>query len=168
LRRPAVPRRAALLGAAGLLSGCTTIENWVLPPRPRLPGERDTVLAADPLLQPDEGLEAEPVVLPPPEPRADWPQMGGGADHMPGHPAAGERLTVAWTASLGSGASARQRLVAQPVISDGTVFGMPPARSRRSMPRPAGAAGASMRGPRKIAMAAWAADWRSRAIGWSP
>jgi outer membrane protein assembly factor BamB len=119
-----VPRRAALLGAAGLLSGCTTIENWVLPPRPRLPGERDTVLAADPLLQPDEGLEAEPVVLPPPEPRADWPQMGGGADHMPGHPAAGERLTVAWTASLGSGASARQRLVAQPVISDGTVFGM--------------------------------------------
>jgi outer membrane protein assembly factor BamB len=117
-------RRAGLLGAGALLAGCSTIEGWVLPPRPRLPGERDAVLAADSLLQPDEGMQGEAVVLPPPEPMPDWPQAGGNAGNLPGHPAVAERLTLAWTASLGDGGSSRQRLLAQPVVADGTVFGI--------------------------------------------
>lgn len=124
MSRPPLRRRHALLGAAVTLGGCSTIEGWFLPGQPRLPGERDAILAADPLLQPDEGLEAEPVQLPPPEPRADWPQAGGGPTHLQGHPAAGERLTIAWSASIGSGSSTRQRLLALPVVADGTVYAM--------------------------------------------
>jgi outer membrane protein assembly factor BamB len=124
-----VKRRAALLGAAtlggaGLLGGCSTLEGWFLPARPRLPGERDAILAADSLLQPDPGLDAEPVTLPPPDARADWPQQGGNAANAPGHPAAADRLAVAWTASFGSGAGSRQRLLAQPVVAGGLVFAM--------------------------------------------
>lgn len=118
-------RRALLAGAAGTLGGCSTVEGWFLPGRPKLPGERDSVLqSGESLLQPDEGLEAEAVVLPPPEPRTDWPQAGGGPSHEQGHPAAGDRLVVAWTADLGTGSSARRRIMASPVIAGGTIYAM--------------------------------------------
>ena len=113
-------RRMALLGAAGTLSGCSTIEGWFFPPRVKLQGERDAVLAGETLLQPDDGLEAEQVILPPPDPQADWPQAGGGPTHLQEHPAAGDRLTVAWSTSLGSGSSTRQRILAQPIVAPGT------------------------------------------------
>lgn len=124
--RPPHGRRAALLaGGALALGGCSTIEGWVAPGRPRLPGERDAVLATtESLLRPDEGLEAEPVVLPAPEPREDWPQAGGGPSHEQGHPAASAQLAVAWTGDLGRGASTRQRLLALPVVAGGTVYAM--------------------------------------------
>jgi len=124
VRPRALSRRMAMLGAAGTLSGCSTIEGWFFPPRVKLPGERDTVLAGETLLQPDDGMDAEQVMLPPPDPRPDWPQAGGGPTHLQEHPAAGERLTVAWTTSLGSGSSARQRILAQPVVADGVVYAM--------------------------------------------
>lgn len=119
-------RRLALLGGGALgLGGCSTIEGWVLPARPKLPGERDTVLeSGDSLLQADEGLEGEQVVLPAPEPREDWPQAGGGPSHLQGNPAAADQLGVAWTADLGRGSSSRQRLLAQPVVAGGTVYAM--------------------------------------------
>ncbi|MCC7284416.1 MAG: PQQ-binding-like beta-propeller repeat protein [Acetobacteraceae bacterium] len=127
MQGPAAPRasrRLALMAAAGALSGCSTVEGWFFPPRVKLPGERDAVLAGETLLQPDDGMEAEQVMLPPPDPRPDWPQAGGGPAHLQEHPAAGERLAVAWTANLGSGSSARQRILALPVLADGVVYAM--------------------------------------------
>lgn len=120
----AAGRRAALLGAAGLLGGCTSLERWLFPPRATLPGERDRVLQAEALLQPDPSLEADAVQLPPPEERADWPQTMGDPQHVPGHPAASERLAIAWTANAGTGATGRRPMLAQPVVAGGRVFAM--------------------------------------------
>jgi outer membrane protein assembly factor BamB len=114
-------RRALLLGAASLpLASCETLEDWFGRAPPRLPGERSAILAAEPVLAADEGLDQ--IALPPPEPRTAWPQAMGNAAHNPGHPQAADRLEVAWTADIGTGSSRRQRLLAAPVIAEGSVF----------------------------------------------
>jgi outer membrane protein assembly factor BamB len=121
--KPRLGRRGLLLGASlPLLAGCETLEDWFGRPTPRLPGERSPILAEEAALTADEGLE--PIALPPPEPRREWLQTLGSPAHIPGHPAAADRLAVAWTANVGTGASRRQRLISAPVIAGGRVFAM--------------------------------------------
>jgi outer membrane protein assembly factor BamB len=117
-------RRAALLGAAGLLSACDTIsdtfDSWFGEKKTPLPGERRPVLSQDHPLEADEGPGIA-VTLPPPENRADWPQAGGRLGHAGGNPALGSPLAEAWRTSIGTGSSYRRRLVAPPV-SDGRLI----------------------------------------------
>jgi outer membrane protein assembly factor BamB len=120
--RRVMDRRAALLGAAGLLSGCGLLDPILGERRPPLPGERQSVLRADPALAPDAGLEGAAVALPPPSPVAEWPQVGGPANHAPGHAVLGPQPAQAWRASVGSGSGYRQRITAGPVIAGGRVF----------------------------------------------
>ena len=123
-------RRAALLGAAGLLAGCDTLDSILGESKKPLPGERLPVLAARRELEPDSAT-AGPMVLPPAEARADWAQPSGNAAHAPGHPALGGTLAEAWRASIGTGSSYRRRITAGPVVAGGT------ARSSPSRPAPA-------------------------------
>ena len=109
----------ALLMASGL-AGCGIFSEKETP----LPGERIPVLGIGGALDPDPNLAAVPVALPPPEVNAAWPAPGGVPTHAVGHPALPERLSRAWTTSIGEGSSRYTRVLAQPVVAGGRIFAM--------------------------------------------
>jgi len=122
-----LPRRAALLGGAGLLlAGCETVtdatDRVLGRSKPPLPGDRRAILAVTQRLEAEPGATQRPLTLPPAEPNAAWSQPGGTADHSPGHPALGPNLVEAWRAGIGAGTGYRQRLTAPPIVANGTVF----------------------------------------------
>lgn len=119
--RIGMTRRMALLGGAGLLGGCETIDSIFGERKTPLTGERQPVLRADPPLTADPEA-TERVALPPAEPVAEWPMEGGPTTHSPGHIAIGDPIAVAWRASAGSGSGHRQRMSAGPVIVGETVY----------------------------------------------
>lgn len=121
MRNP-LPRRAALLGAAGLLAGCDSFGDLLGTRKERLPGERRSVLRTAPALAVDPGLEGRTVELPPPNTLTEWPMAGGPSNHAPGHIAWSERPAQAWRSSIGSGSGYRQRLTSGPIIANNTVF----------------------------------------------
>jgi outer membrane protein assembly factor BamB len=122
MRRMVWTRRMALLGAAGMLAGCETLDDIFGESKKPLLGERRPVLAPRRDLEADEALLNTPLDLPQPEARANWPQAGGNASHAPGHLALPGTLSQAWTASVGSGNSYRSRITAGPVVAEGTVY----------------------------------------------
>ncbi len=113
-----IGRRAALALPLGL-AGCGLFGPANKPP---LPGRREPVLRAADVLRPDPALP--PVALPPPVINAAWPQAGGNPAHDMGNLAARSMLSVAWTADLGAGGGYRQKILTQPVVSDGVVYAM--------------------------------------------
>ncbi|WP_372623126.1 PQQ-binding-like beta-propeller repeat protein [Falsiroseomonas sp.] len=115
-------RRMALLGAIALLPGCSTYDALFGTTERPLPGERRSVLRPEPVLGPDTGTDAANVALPPAQPLAEWPMVGGPPSHAPGHVALAEQPAVAWRASVGSGSAYRQRITAGPVIAGGVVY----------------------------------------------
>lgn len=114
-------RRAGLLGAAALLSGCSSLDNIWGTRKVPLPGERRSVLRADPPLTADTGAEGQ-VSLPAPTALADWPQAGGPPSHAPGHAELAAEPRQAWRASVGYGSGYRARITAGPVIAGDTVY----------------------------------------------
>lgn len=114
-------RRAALLGGAGLLSGCGLLDIFG-ESKDRLPGERRSILASQRPLEADASLAGQPLALPAATPRSAWPQPGAGPTHATGHSALGAQLGQAWRASAGTGSAYRRRLTSGPVIAEGTVF----------------------------------------------
>ncbi len=115
-------RRTTLLAAASALSGCSWFDNIFSEKKTPLPGKRDAIFADRRGLVVDEG--APKVVLPPAVSNAAWPQAGGNPAHLMGHLAANDHLAEAWRADIGQGGGKRQILMAQPVVSGGTVFTM--------------------------------------------
>nr|WP_294513127.1 PQQ-binding-like beta-propeller repeat protein [uncultured Rhodopila sp.] len=115
-------RRTALLAAASALSGCSWLDNLFSEKKTPLEGKRDSVFADRRGLVVDEN--AAKVVLPPAVSNAAWPQAGGNPAHLMGHLAANDRLAEAWRGDIGQGGGKRQILMAQPVVSGGTVFTM--------------------------------------------
>lgn len=116
-------RRAALLGGATLLAGCESIDAIFGERRERFEGERRAVMEVpERALSVDEAAQGTAVTLPPPAPRADWPQRGGDAAHSGGHAAFGPGLVRAWRTSFGSGSAYRQRIVAGPVAAGGVAY----------------------------------------------
>ena len=119
---PKITRRIALLGAAGFLGACDTLDGLMGTRKVPLPGERRSVLRADAELAADTGVDARAVALPAPEAIAEWPQNGGPANHAAPHAEIGGALRQAWRASAGSGSGYRQRLTAGPIIAGDTVY----------------------------------------------
>lgn len=117
-------RRTLLLGAAGLLPACSTIDDWVSNRPAPLPGTRVPVLATTPPLEADAGIATRAVSLPAPTRFAEWPQIGGSAAHGPGHVALGGDLREAWRTSVGGGGlfGGSGRITSGPVIAGGVVF----------------------------------------------
>ena len=114
--------KAALFAAMlPVLAGCGTDEWFGEPEAPPLPGNRISVLVHDTTLSPDRAAQNVEIRLPAPEPNADWPQTGGLSHHAMQHLAAGNDLKLAWSAGIGAGTDADNRLVAPPVIAGGRI-----------------------------------------------
>jgi outer membrane protein assembly factor BamB len=122
----ALSRRAALLlplGAAGCSTFSGLFDNAFDPIKPTLKGTREAVSPVQ------RGLEIAPgkggiAPVPPSVPMPDWPQVGGNAAHVPGHPAAAAHIVPVWTASTGEGSGYRQRVTAPPVVAGERVVAM--------------------------------------------
>ena len=118
-----ISRRAWLLGSAGLLAGCETLDSIFGERRVKIVGERKPVMTL-----PDRTVEADAeargltIALPAQEQRSLWPQLGGVASHAGGHIALGANLRQAWSASYGTGTSFRRRVVGGPVANADRVF----------------------------------------------
>lgn len=125
---PAWTRRAALLGAAGLLAACDTITDAtdrLLGTRDApLPGNRAPVLSAERTLGVDASARARAFSLPAPVVNTSWAHPGGNAGHAPGHVALARPLGEVWRSSIGTGTGYRQRMTAPPVIEGDTVYAM--------------------------------------------
>ncbi len=117
----ALTRRAALLAPLAV-GGCGLFDDWFGDNKKPLPGTREPVMRGQRGLTVDEGVPK--VVLPPPVRNAAWPQAGGNPAHLMGHLAANEQLAQAWTADLGAGGGYRRKILAQPVVTNGTVYAM--------------------------------------------
>lgn len=92
----------------------------------RLKGERLSVIALDERVTVDPSLADVRVQLPPPYRNSEWPQVGGWPHHALHHLALSQNPKVVWKSSIGAGASANHRMLAQPVVADGKVFTMDP------------------------------------------
>jgi outer membrane protein assembly factor BamB len=119
--RRATLRGAASLGAAGLLGGCGLLGT---PPKPRLPGLREDVIATRNGLVASPGLTG-PVTVPAPVANAAWPQAGGNLAHLMVNPAAGG-LGRVWRADIGQSGGYRRALIAEPIVAGGHAYTMDP------------------------------------------
>lgn len=117
----ALSRRAALLAPLGL-AGCETIDSWFGTKKVPLAGKRETVEITNVGLRPDEGVGK--VVLPTPVRNSGWPQAQGNPAHAMGHLTLGESIKESWTSSIGDGGGYRKKILAQPLVADGSVFTM--------------------------------------------
>ena len=104
------------------MSGCGAFKKTQ--PKSQTVGERIPVLNFEAKAQAEPELADMAVVLPVPDANAEWNQPGGSASKSNGHPALPEKISLAWTASIGKGSSATRRLNAAPVVSGGRVFTM--------------------------------------------
>lgn len=135
--------RSALIAGltAGLLAGCSTMEDMTdfdtpelpsLPKftnpfkkeEPKLPGERIPVMSAKRGGMPELDVsEATAVtVLPAVTVNTVWTQPGGKPDNAMGHLALNGTLSNRWSADAGRGSNKRSRVVASPIVYNGKVF----------------------------------------------
>lgn len=119
LTRRHLARGAALMLGAGTLAGCDLFGTN----KPKIPGKREPVAASRSGLSVDQGTPLK-VVLPSPVANANWPQAGGNPAHNMGHLAARQALDVVWTADIGAGGGYRRKILAQPVVDNGTIYTM--------------------------------------------
>jgi outer membrane protein assembly factor BamB len=94
-----VKRIVVLILLATALAGCEWLESSG---KPKLPGEREPVLAEETALTPDAQLAALTVRLPQPELNRDWTHDGGNPAHVMGHLALGEAPKLAWRRNVGA------------------------------------------------------------------
>src|SRR5260370_32033477 len=111
---------ASLFLALLVLGGC----GWFDEKKQPLPGERISVLSLARQLEPGPDLSKIAITLPPPVVNPDWPEPGGYPNHAMQHLSLPERLTQAWRASTGEGASRYTRVLSQPVVAKGRVYAM--------------------------------------------
>lgn len=109
----------ALLAGTVALTGCGDRDEI-------LPGERldpRAVLSPDgPAVQGQPGAATVALSLPAMRANAEWPQLGGGPTHNPGHAAIGQGLTPIWSASIGQPAGRRHRITADPIVGGGLIY----------------------------------------------
>lgn len=115
------PVAAALLAAA-LLSGCGIFKGGGdKGPKTAVLGERIPVLTTESSAGADAAIASTPVIVPPADANASWPQPGGNPAKAIGNVALGAQPDQAWAVNLGK-AGASARLAAAPVIADGHLF----------------------------------------------
>ena len=113
----------AVLALAVLLGGCSQVSNYFdRDKEPPLPGDRISVLLHQRSLSPDPKLANVQILLPAPQPNADWPQAGGYPNHAMHHMQAPDTLNEAWSVDIGDGSDGEERLASSPVVADGRVF----------------------------------------------
>jgi outer membrane protein assembly factor BamB len=112
--------RATLIGMLGTLA-LGACDKTKVP----LPGERVSVLSLDRTLDADSSLADVKVRLPKPYVNTDWAQVGGNQTHAMYHlEAANQALHQVWSADIGSSASSKNKLLAEPIIANGVAYAM--------------------------------------------
>lgn len=110
------------------LSACTE-------PEVILPGKREAIR---PDAEVDVINQSVAISLPKQVVNASWAQGHGDPRNRTAHPALGAAPQLAWSASIGSGDSRRQRITARPVVADGRIYTLDSA-ARVSAVSPSGA-----------------------------
>ena len=112
--------------AAAVLSGCDTLdsvfgsnEDDVI-----LPGTRISILALERELRPNIETVNTRIILPQPEDTAVWPGAGGFSHHAMHHLVIGDAPQRVWSSNIGAGSDLRNRVFAEPVVGDGTIYTM--------------------------------------------
>lgn len=116
-------RLAVILASCGFLAACSGDTWFGDTPQPPLPGKRISILTQSKALEAEVGAKT-PIVLPPPENVADWPQAGGYPPHAMHHLALKGNLHQVWSAEIGTGADKRRVFMTQPIVAAGKVFAM--------------------------------------------
>ena len=120
-----IPARAALVVLLLALGGCDWIGGLFEDTnKVHLKGDRVSVLGLEKRLEPDPKLAETEVRLPPATQNTDWPQPGGNPSHAMQHVAFTGALSKAWSTGIGDGASRYGRVLSQPIVDDGLVYGM--------------------------------------------
>ncbi|MDF1856889.1 PQQ-like beta-propeller repeat protein [Pseudooceanicola sp.] len=109
---------ALLIGTLGVLAACD--EREII-----LPGKREdprSVLQTEALETEDLSNRNVPISLPKPVVNANWLQRSGTPSTRVTHPALSSALQLAWAAPIGAGDGRRNRITADPVVSDSRIF----------------------------------------------
>lgn len=102
------------------VAGCGAFKKAV--PKSQTVGERIPVLNFETKATAEPELAEMAVVIATPEVNSEWSQPGGTASKYNGHLALPDKISVAWTSSIGKGSTGTRRLDAGPVVSSGKVF----------------------------------------------
>jgi outer membrane protein assembly factor BamB len=105
-----------------LVTGCESIFGKESGTRGALPGKREDVFSTDRALKPDPELDNIVMTIPAAAEIAEWPFAGGSLTRSHGQATLAAEPKEAWDASIGSGSSDDNPLVAQPVVADGKIF----------------------------------------------
>jgi len=110
--------------ALSLTLGLAACSGFGSSSKPPLEGERISILELQRNIEPDsDALSAQGFVAPSAWRNELWPQAGGYPSHSMQHLALNEgELQRVWSASIGSGSSAKLPLIAQPIVVDDRVF----------------------------------------------
>ncbi len=122
--RAKVYRLAVLTLCGAVLSGCETLGDLFGSDEEILPGERIAILTTDRGLNPDSSIADLAVQLSEPYVNGRWTQYGGSASHAMYHLALGQAPRRAWSEDVGAGEDDDRRILAQPLVVDGIVYGM--------------------------------------------
>ena len=135
IRSSRAARMAAVLLLASGAAACGGLQGPRLPKvfgggggekkiKSKLKGERIPVLSLNDKLEPADTLKGVGFQLPPAQPRTDWPQPGGDAEHAIEHVQAAPEMVVAWRRRFGRKLGALGHVTAQPVVSGGRIYVM--------------------------------------------
>jgi len=84
--------------------------------------ERISILELSETLTIETPTAPDLIVLPDPYVNTDWPQAGGNVQHVVQHTGATGPLEKSWTKDIGEGSGRKGRVIASPVVANGTIF----------------------------------------------
>lgn len=114
--------RSVLFLAALFASGCAS-DSWVgQDNKSALTGKRVSILNYGVDLMPDSDSLKKNILIPAPEPVLEWAQAGGMAHHAMQNPELPAKIIKAWEEKIGSGESAGDMLIAEPVGENGVIY----------------------------------------------
>ena len=84
--------------------------------------QRISILELSETLAVEAPTAPELIVLPDPYVNTDWPQAGGNIQHVVQHTGATGPLDVSWSTNVGDGSGRKGRVIAPPVVVNGTIY----------------------------------------------
>ena len=105
------------------LGGCTTVgDMFNSQTKPKLPGERLSVMELESKLAVDPDAANEEITLPDATANTEWAQPGGNATNANGNLEGPAKFEKLWSKDAGSGSGSASRLVASPIVAGGKIF----------------------------------------------
>src|SRR5262245_10995936 len=87
-----------------------------------LPGKRESVMAPGATADAPVVESSEPIIIPAAQMNASWSQPGGSASNALGNLAVDSTLARSWSANAGEGSSDEGRIVANPIVANGSIY----------------------------------------------